>query len=74
MPSLPQEGWEGGSGVQASTLPMLSRDKVGIWNDLVALPCDVINQPCLQEQVSPGQQVVTDQILIGSHCNPVAET
>lgn len=40
---------------------------------VVALPCHVINQPCLQEQVSPGQQVVTDEILVGSHCDPIAE-
>ena len=41
---------------------------------VVALPCYVINQPRLQEQVSPGQQVVTDEILVGSHCDPIAET
>ena len=40
----------------------------------MALPCHVINQPCLQEQVSPGQQVVTDEVLVGSHCDPIAET
>lgn len=40
---------------------------------VVALPCHVINQPRLQEQVSPGQQVVTDEILVGSHCDPIAE-
>lgn len=39
-----------------------------------ALPCHIINQPCLQEQVSPGQQVVTNQILVGSDCDPIAET
>lgn len=41
---------------------------------MVALPRHVVNQPCLQEQVSPGQQVVTDQILVGSHGHPIAET
>lgn len=41
---------------------------------VVALPGYIVNQSCLQEQVSPGQQVVTDQILVGSHCNPIAET
>ena len=40
---------------------------------VVALPRHVINQPRLQEQVSPGQQVVTDEILVGSHCDPIAE-
>lgn len=40
---------------------------------VVALPCHIINQPCLQEQVSPGQQVVTDEILVGSHCDSIAE-
>lgn len=39
-----------------------------------ALPGHIVNQPCLQEQVSPGKQVVTDQILVGSHCNSIAET
>lgn len=41
---------------------------------MVALPRHVINQPCLQKQVSSGQQVVTDQILVGSHGHPIAET
>lgn len=41
---------------------------------MVALPCHIVNKPRLQEQVSLGQQVVTDQILVGSHCDPIAET
>lgn len=41
---------------------------------VVALPGHIINQPCLQKQVSPGQQVVTNQILVGSDCDPIAET
>lgn len=41
---------------------------------IVASPCHVVNQPCLQEQVSPGQQVVTNEILVGSHGDPIAET
>lgn len=41
---------------------------------VVALPGHIINQPCLQEQVSPGQQVITNQILVGSDCDPIAET
>lgn len=40
---------------------------------MVVLPRHVVNQPRLQEQVSPGQQVVTDEILVGSHRDPVAE-
>lgn len=60
-------------GVQISPLPCLeTRCPFGI--KMVALPCHVINQPCLQKQVSPGQQVVTDQILVGSHGHPIAET
>lgn len=49
-------------------------DKMGMCNDGGGLTfARAINQPCLQEQVSPGQQVVTDEILVGSHCHPIAD-
>lgn len=41
---------------------------------VVTLPCHIVNQPRLQEQVSSGQQVVTDQILVGPHSDSIAET
>lgn len=41
---------------------------------VVTSPCHIINQPRLQEEVSPGEQVVTNQILVGSHGDPIAET
>lgn len=58
---------------QPSSFPVWRQDgRFGIT--VVALPCYVVNQPCLQEQVSPGEQIVTDQILVGSHCDSIAET
>lgn len=35
---------------------------------------DVIDQSRLQEQVSSGQQVITDQVLIGSNSDSVTHT
>lgn len=35
---------------------------------------DIIDQSCLEQQVSSGKQVVTDEILIGSHSYIVADT
>lgn len=39
-----------------------------------SLPLNIINQSSLKQQVPLGKQVVTDQILIGSHCHPVTNT
>ena len=40
----------------------------------ISLPLNIIDQSSLEQQVPLGQQVVTDQILVGSHCHPVTNT
>lgn len=39
-----------------------------------SLPLNIIDQSSLKQQVPFGKQVVTDQILIGSHCHPITNT
>lgn len=39
-----------------------------------SLPLNIIDQSSLKQQVPLGKQVVTDQILIGSHCHPITNT
>ncbi len=41
---------------------------------VVCLPLDIIDQSCLEQQVSSGKQVVTDEVLIGSHSHTIADT
>lgn len=41
---------------------------------LFSLPLNIINHSSLKQQVPLGKQVVTDQILIGSHCHPITNT
>lgn len=38
------------------------------------LPLNMIDQSSLKQQVPLRKQVVADQILIGSHCNPITNT
>lgn len=40
---------------------------------LVDSPLNIIDQSCLEQQVSPGKQVVTNEILIGSHSHTIAD-
>lgn len=37
-------------------------------------PLNIVDQSSLKQQVPFRKQVVADQILIGSHCHPVANT
>lgn len=37
-----------------------------------SLPLNIIDQSSLKQQVPLWKEVVTDQILIGSHCHPIA--
>lgn len=51
----------------------------GYWiqqrcNTLNSLPLNIIDQSSLKQQVPIGKEVVTDQILIGSHCHSIAYT
>lgn len=41
---------------------------------LKMVPCDLINQTCLEQQVSSWQEIVTDKVLIGPHCHTMAHT
>jgi len=41
---------------------------------VVCLPLDIIDQTCLEQQISLGKQVITDEILIGSHSHTIADT
>lgn len=38
-----------------------------------SLPLNIVHQSSLQQQVPFGEEVVADQILIGSHCHPVTD-
>lgn len=38
------------------------------------LPLHIIDQSRLQQQISSGKQVVTDDVLIGSDCHSIADT
>lgn len=38
------------------------------------LPLDIVDQLRLQQQISLGQQVVADQVLIGSYSDPITHT
>lgn len=39
-----------------------------------SLPLNIIDQSSLKQQVPFGKKVVTDQILIGSHCHSITNT
>ena len=38
-----------------------------------ALPGDLVDQPALQQQVSVGEQAVTDEVLVGAHGHAVTQ-
>lgn len=40
----------------------------------MCIPAYVVDQAGLQQQVSPRQQVVTDQVLVGAHRHTVTHT
>lgn len=42
--------------------------------DVVFLPLNIIDKSRLKQQVPVGKQVVTDEILIGSHCHAITNT
>jgi hypothetical protein len=41
-------------------------------NSTAVLPLDIVHQSGLEEQVSLGQQVITDEVLVGADRHPVA--
>lgn len=43
-------------------------------NQIIKLPGDLINETCLEQQISVWQQTVTDEVLIGPHRHTMAHT